>query len=276
VKRKIEDILMASGLVTRNTLDEALACQSRSGVNITQYLIAHGHLKEEALAEYISVQFGYPYFPLRAYEIPVAITELVPVSIVKKYWLIPVDKIQNTITLVMADPFDEDALTEVEKATGCKVQPFVGVLSGILGAIEKCYGINVGYEELKKTRAGSPLFVAEEKYAGVERRRSFRIEAKIGVHFPLQDEYKKSETKDVSMHGFLFESPSLLPIGSILVMDIDLPKNISFYPIPAIVKVARTIELPNKGFDVGVEIIKIAKEGLDKIIDYALSQKQRS
>ena len=271
MKRKIGEILMANGLITRKILDEALTYQSRSGGNITQYLIAHGYLKEEDLAKCISIQFGYPYLPLRSYEIPVGMTKLIPVSLVKKHWLIPVDKIQNIITLVMADPFDEEALAEVEKATGCKVQPFVGILSDILKAIEKYYGINVGYEELKKTMEESPLFVAEQKYAGVERRRSLRIQTKIEVHFPLQDAYKKSETKDVSMHGFLFESPNPLPLGSILVMDIDLPKDTSPYPIPVIVKVARTIELPNKGFDIGVEIIKIAKEDLDKIIKYALS-----
>jgi len=276
MKRRIGEILIANDLITRNILDEALAHQQCFGGNITQYLIAHGHLKEEDLAKCISVQFGYPYLPLRAYDVPESIIKIVPAEIVKKYWLIPVDKIQNIITLVMADPFDDDAINEVEKATGCKVQPFVGILSDILKAIEKYYRMNVGYEELKKAKESAPLFIVEEKYAGVERRRSFRIKAKIEVHFPLQDKYRKSETKDVSMHGFLFESPNILPIGSIVVMDIDLPKDINLYPIPVIVKVARAVELPNnKGFDIGVEIIKIAKEDLEKIINYALTQTKR-
>lgn len=272
MKRRIGEILIANGLITRSVLEEALTHQKRFGGNVTQYLIAHGHLKEEDLAKCISIQFGYPYLPLRAYDIPVSIAKIVPVEIVKKHWLIPVDKIQNILTLVMADPFDEDAINEVEKATGCKVQPFVGILSDILKAIERYYNINVGYEELKKAKESAPLFIAEEQYAGVERRRSFRIKAKIEVHFPLQNEYKKSHTKDVSMHGFLFESPNLLPIGSVIVMDINLPKDVSPYPIPAIVKVARTLALPKGGFDIGVETIKIAKEDLERIINYALTQ----
>ena len=272
MKRKIGEILIANGLITRKILDEALAHQKLNGGNVAQYFITNGYLKEEDLAKCISVQFGYPYLPLRAYDIPENIIKLVPVAIVKKYWLIPVDKIQHIITLVMADPFDEEALNEVEKATGCKVQPFVGILSDILKAIEKYYGINVGYEELKKTGEAVPLFIAEEKYIGVERRRSLRICAKITVHFPLQNEYKKSETKDVSMHGLFFESTNMLPIGSVLVMDVELPKDVNPYPIPVVVKVIRTIALPNKSFDIGVEIIKAAREDLEKIINYALSQ----
>ena len=275
MRRKIGEILIANGLIERKILDEALAHQKRYGGNITQYFIAHGYLKEEDLAKCISVQFGYPYLPLRAYDVPLNIVKMVPVAIVKKYWLIPIDKIQNIITLVMADPFDEEALNEVEKTTGCKVQPFVGILSDILKAIEKYYGINVGYKELKKPKEAVPLFIAEKKYAGVERRRSLRICAKITVHFPLQNEYKKSETKDVSMHGLFFESTNMLPIGSVLVMNVELPKNINPYPIPVVVKVVRTIEMPNKSFSVGVEIIKAAKEDLEKIINYALSQQSK-
>jgi hypothetical protein len=275
MKIRIGEILMANGLIERKVLDEALAHQKLYGGNVTQYLIVQGYLKEEDLAKCISVQFGYPYLPLRAYDIPADIIKLVPVAIVKKYCLIPVDRIQNIITLVMADPFDEEALNEVEKATECKVQPFVGILSDILKAIEKYYGINVGYEKLKKTGETAPLFIAEEKYAGVERRRSLRIRAKITVHFPLQNEYKTSETKNVSMHGLCFESTNILPTGSILVMDVELPKNINPYPIPIVVRVARTLELSNKSFDVGVEIIKVAREDLEKIIHYALSQQQK-
>jgi hypothetical protein len=273
MKKKIGDILIANGLIDRKTLDEALAHQKRYGDNITQHLIAHGHLKEEDLAKCISVQFGYPYLPLRAYDVPSEIIKLVPEAIVKKHWLIPVDKIQNIITLVMVDPFDEAALSEVEKATGCKVQPFVGILSDILKAVEKYYGINVGYDDLKKHRESAPLFIDGAKYAGAERRRSLRVRAKIAVHFPLQNEYKRSETKDVSMHGLSFESANMLPIGSALVMNVELPKNIYPYPIPVVVKVARVMELPNKSFDIGVEIIKVANEDLEKIINYALSQK---
>ena len=268
MKRSIGEILIANGLITRKDLDEALVHQHQHGGNVTQYLIVHGYLKEEELAKCISIQFGYPYLPLRAYEIPPAIVGMIPVSIVKKYWLMPVDKIQNIITLVMADPFDEEALNEVEKTTGCKAQPFVGILSDILKAIEKYYGIDVGYEGLKKVKEDAPLSIDGKKYAGIERRRSLRIRAKITVHFPLQNEYRRSETKDVSIHGFLFESPNMLPVGSVLVMNVELPKNVNPYPIPVIVKVVRTVELPNKSFDIGVEIIKIAREDLEKITHY--------
>lgn len=99
MKRKIGEILIANGLIARKTLDEALAYQKNYGGNVTQYLIGRGHLREEDLAKCISIQFGYPYLPLRAYDIPDIIVKLVPAEIVKKYWLIPVDKCRTFLPL---------------------------------------------------------------------------------------------------------------------------------------------------------------------------------
>lgn len=276
MKKKIGEILLSNGLIDRKVLDEALAFQAHHGGNVTKYLLEHNYLQEEDLARCISIQFGYPYLPLRAYDIPADIVKLVPAALAQKHWLMPIDKIENIITLVMADPFDESAISEIEKATNCKVQPFVGILSDILSAIEKYYKINVGYDNLKKDKKKAPLFIETGDYAGVERRRSVRIKASIEVHFPFQDTYKKSVTKDVSMHGFLFESSNILPAGSFIVLEVDLPKDASPYPIPSIVKVVRTVELANNRFDIGVEIVKIAREDLDRIINYAMSQAKGS
>lgn len=271
VKIKIGEILINYGLITREILDEALDYQAKFGGNITQYLIAHGYIKEEDLAKCVTIQFGYPYLPLRAYDIPPSIIRLIPPAIAQKYWLIPVDKIENIITLVMADPFDEEAIKEVEKATGCKVQPFVGILSDILKAIEKYYMINIGLDDLRKGKKLAPLFVISDSYVGIERRKAVRIKAKVEMHFPSQDKYKKSETKDVSTHGLLFESENMLPIGSYLILEIKLPKKFSLYPIAAVTQVVRATPLKNGRFDIGVKLINMAKEDIDKVIKYSVA-----
>ena len=38
----------------------------------------------------------------------------------------PVDKIKEILTVVMANPLDEEAINEIEKIVGCKVQPIRG------------------------------------------------------------------------------------------------------------------------------------------------------
>ena len=273
-KHKIGEILIDNNFIAREMLDEALEHQKKFGGNITQYLIAYGYIKEEDLAKCISQQFGHPYLPLRAYDIPREIIELVPSSVAERYWLIPVDKIENIITIVMANPLDEEAIKEVEAITRCTVQPFVGIFSDIIKAIEHYYNISIEDESLKKDKKAAPLFIYTKNYAGLEHRRSVRIKTNIEVHFPAQDVYKKAATKDVSMHGLLFESQNILPIGSYIVLEIDLPKDHSPYPIAAVVQVVRVMPLANKRFDVAVKIVKMEKDDADKTIRYAMSARQ--
>ena len=107
---------------------------------------------------------------------------------------------------------------------------------------------------------------------GVERRRSYRFPVKIGLRFTEHGKQQKTETKNISRFGFLFESQDKFAIGSILVMDMELPRDFSPRPVPVIVKVARISELGGGRYDVGVEIIKISATDLDKVIKYTISQ----
>ncbi|MCX5686657.1 MAG: PilZ domain-containing protein [Candidatus Omnitrophica bacterium] len=270
-KRKIGEILINSGFITKEMLAEALEYQKKCGGNVTQYLVSSGYIDEMNLARCISDQFNCPYLPLWAYDIPADIIALVPYQIAQKYWLLPVDKMANLLTVVMADPFDETAISEVEGLTNCKVQPFVGLLSDIIKAIERYYDVRIQNAELRKAKKSAPLFVYGKEYAGIERRRSVRINANIVVHFPAQNEYREAHTKDVSMHGLLFQSNRALPMGAFIVLQIELSKELSPYPIAAVAQVVRVMPIGEKKFDIGVNIIKIPKDDLDRIIRYALS-----
>ena len=272
-KRKIGEILIDNNFITREILSEALEYQKKFGSNVTQYLIAYGYVTEEEVAKCITLQFGYPYLPLRAYDIPKQILKLVPSDTAEKYWLIPVDKIGSIITVVMADPFDEEAIKEVEKITKCKVQPFVGILSDIIKAIERHYNIYIEDISLISDSKAVPLFISTKTYKGLEHRKSIRLKANITVHFPAQNLYRESKTKDVSRHGFLFESNNILPVGSYVVLEINLPEEFSPYPIAAVVQVIRVTPLANKKFDIAVKTINLARDDADRIIKYALTLK---
>jgi len=270
-KRKIGEILIENGFITKEMLAEALEYQKKFGGNITQYLVSSGYIDEMNLARCISDQFSCPYLPLWAYDISANIIALVPYQAAQKYWLLPVDKMANLLTIVMADPFDETAIAEVEKLTNCKVQRFVGLLSDIITAIERYYDIRIENAELRKGAKSAPLFIYDKEYAGIERRRSIRINANITIHFPVQDEYREAHTKDVSMHGLLFQSDKALPMGAFIVLQIELPGRSSPCPIAAVAQVVRVVPLGEKKFDIGVNIIKIPRDDLNRIMRHALS-----
>lgn len=149
-KKKIGQILLEYELITEEMLNEALEHQKKFGGGLTQYLLAFGYMTEDDLAQCVSWQFNVAYIPIRTYSIRDETVKLVPVDIAKEYWLIPLDKLGDVVTIVMFDPLNTQAIKKVEKASGCKVQPFIGVLSDIIEAIEQYYNIHIDDEELKK------------------------------------------------------------------------------------------------------------------------------
>ncbi|MDP2922257.1 MAG: PilZ domain-containing protein [Candidatus Omnitrophota bacterium] len=269
-KKKIGQILLERGFITRDMLNEALRCQSVSGGAITEYLFNAKYIQEEDLAKCITDQLGFPYLSLETYDIPEEIIKLIPVDIAAKYLLIPIDKMENVITVVMVDPLDVDVIEHAERLTGCRIQPFVGIISDIRRALKRYY--NVAMEDKIFERKGpTPISITADKYNSFERRRSVRLKAKIDVHFPVQDYYKNSKTKDISLHGLLFVSEKALPVNSYVTIQIDLSKEISPIPIAVVARIARVMPLSENKFDIGAEIIKIREEDAYTINKYAMA-----
>ena len=267
-RKKIGRILLENNFISKAILNEALEYWRKFGIGITQYLTVFGYISEEELAKCISEQFGLPYLPVNIYDIPRGIIDLVPLELVKKYWLIPIDQVEGIITVVMSDPLDKKAIKEVEDTTGCRVQPFVGIISHIVKAIENNYEVIIESMPSKK-RIRPSLFIDKEFYKGFERRRSDRLEVRIDAHISLKETHQEGTIKDVSLDGLLLESDEHLTINSCAIVHIKLPGKHSPYPIAAVVQIARVSALKNNKYSMGARIIKIPKEDMESIISYA-------
>lgn len=266
-KRKIGEILLARNLITEETLEKALEYQNQSGCGLTQYLLHYGYIDEAQLAECLCTQFAIPYLPLSSYEISEEIIKLVPVDIAQKYWLIPVDKQGDSLMVVMTDPLDNKAIQEVEEVTGLKIMPFVGIISEIAAALETYYKVLV-YNGTRGKKT-PPFFVKTENYTGFERRQAVRYNIKIDIRFPVRDSYEKSKTINVSRGGIAFESPADFPASAVVMLEVILPEEFSPFPIPVLVEVLRSKQLDKNKFEINSKIIKVSKQELSVIIDYA-------
>ena len=139
ITKRIGEVLLERGLITRKKLEEALAHQKEHGGLMGQVLIKLGMVTEEDVALALTAQYGFPYLPLDNYEIDVALTSLIPERVAREYCLIPIDRIGNALTLAMADPSNVKAIEDIEMMTKCVVQTFVSTPSDIESAIEKHY-----------------------------------------------------------------------------------------------------------------------------------------
>jgi type IV pilus assembly protein PilB len=139
ITKRIGEVLLERGVITRKELDKALAYQQEHGGLMGQVLIHLGFITEEEVALALTAQYGFPYLPLDNYEIDDSLMSAVPEEVATRYCLIPIDRIGNALTLAMADPSNVKVIEEVELMTKCMVQAFVSTPSDIAKAIQKYY-----------------------------------------------------------------------------------------------------------------------------------------
>lgn len=265
---RIVEILWERRIITREIWDRATEHEKKNGGTLVQFLLQYGFVNEKQLAQCVSAQFKIPYLPLGAYEISEEAIKTIPVDIAEKYWVMPVEKQGGTLMVVMINPLDTQAIKELEDITGLDIVPFVGIISEISTALRSYYQLYV-----KEQGAPAPkvpvYFIDTQTYTGAERRKTVRYGAKINVSFPIRGRYKKSQTINVSREGFAFACDEPLEAGTVLTLEIDLPRGYSALPISAVAEVLRCIKKGKKDFEIAVRTLKISKQEVGVIINYA-------
>lgn len=141
--KKLGEILLEHGALNEKQLDEALKEQRSQGGLIGEVLIRLGFVKEEDIVVALATQFNFPYLPIDNFEINSQAVKTVPSELVCQYLCIPIDRIQTILTVVMSDPSNANAIQEIEKVSGCRVQPFVGTVTQIKKAIKRHYQVTL-------------------------------------------------------------------------------------------------------------------------------------
>ncbi len=141
VSKQLGELLLERRLIDQSQLESALKLQKEKGGLIGQILVMLGYVKEEDIAQAITVQYGFPFLSLENYEINQEALQLIPASVALQYNIIPVDKIGNMLTVAMSNPLNLQAVEDVEMITKCQVQVFVSTLTAVTEAIKKYYGV---------------------------------------------------------------------------------------------------------------------------------------
>ena len=139
VNRRLGDLLVADGLLTPAQLQKALSEQRGSTEKLGSILIKLGFINEEQLIGFLSRQYGVPSITLAQLDIDPAVLRLVPAPIAKKYEVIPVRKMGNSLALAMADPTNVFALDDIAFMTNLQVLPLVASQTAVRKAIDRNY-----------------------------------------------------------------------------------------------------------------------------------------
>jgi type IV pilus assembly protein PilB len=138
-KELLGQILLKRNLITRDQLKQALKLQKKERGYIGDVLIKHGFIEEKDVMVALVVQCNFPYIAIDQYEIDLRILQLVPKEIACRFHLIPLERVGDVLSVVMANPLDFSAKEELQKLTQCCIAPFIATRIEIDKAINRCY-----------------------------------------------------------------------------------------------------------------------------------------
>jgi type IV pilus assembly protein PilB len=138
-RRALGEILVDSGTVTEDQIQEALQIQKERGEPMGKVLVELGYVTENQILMALGEQAGMDVVDLDAANIPPELIELVSKSVAAVYRVFPVKLDGGTLTVAMADPLNVSTLDDLRFLLNCEVRGAVSNDDAVTRAIDKHY-----------------------------------------------------------------------------------------------------------------------------------------
>lgn len=120
--KKLGQILLSMAVVTEKQLAEATVLQAKSDKRLGQILVDKGYISDNDRLTALSWQLGIPNFKLRPGLYESAAVNLVSREVARRLEVLPMFKVNDTLTIATNDPQSITALDELQELSGCKLR----------------------------------------------------------------------------------------------------------------------------------------------------------
>lgn len=138
-KKQIGQLLLESGLLTDIQLNEALVYQREHGLVLGRAVVSMGLVAERDLLKVLGDHLGLPSLDISKYSIQDEALMLVDEDFARKYSIIPLFLIENTLTIATADPLNIEVIDELSRASGMEIMLVLSIELEIERAIDLYY-----------------------------------------------------------------------------------------------------------------------------------------
>lgn len=164
-KVRLGELLVNSGVLTNEQLQQALDNPARQGKKLGEFLVDEGIVSEDDLARALSKQLDLDMIDLQSATVDKEVLNLVPVNVLKKNKIFPFaykENNFNVLMVAMADPLDYNAIDDINIITNFQVEPVVATTRSIMLAIDKYFGQEEVTEALAAYAKEKKLDVVED------------------------------------------------------------------------------------------------------------------
>ena len=144
VKKRLGEMLVESGLLSDEKLQQALIDQKKAGLKLGQFLTRQGIVNEQQIIDMLSQQLKIQKYHPDNYPLDVNLIRQIPIEVAQKCQLAPLKKKGRLLTIAMVDPLDINALDSIEVLTNAEVEPVVCSEREVNQLINSLYGMQSG------------------------------------------------------------------------------------------------------------------------------------
>ncbi len=142
-RKRLGELLCERSYLDDVALERALLQQKTANKKLGQVLLDSGYITRKQLNETLAHQAGIATADLDDISILPDVISLVPAELVSKYSILPMKRQNGQLILAMTDPFETQAIEEIRIVTGCSIRRRYGSPAEMERAILKFYGSNV-------------------------------------------------------------------------------------------------------------------------------------
>ncbi len=165
---RLRRVLYGGTYLDENQVKELIETQQEMGGSLYESLRKQENLSPVDRVAFLCDIFAHlAYLDVSGYRIPTSMLTLVSRKLAEKHRLLPVARMEGTLTVAMSNPLDLAALDEISKHTDCDVLVVVSTDDQIKIAIEQNYQ-QLEAEEQAKVRLTEHAASEEEMQAAVE------------------------------------------------------------------------------------------------------------
>jgi type IV pilus assembly protein PilB len=134
------EFLIEKGLISQEQLSEASGIAKTKGEKVQDVLVELGYVTAEQAMQALADMNHYEFFDLRDVPIPPAVVELVPESVARENFIIPLVEEDDALKVLVSDPNDIETIDKLQFILNRKINIALATKESIVEAINRNYG----------------------------------------------------------------------------------------------------------------------------------------
>ncbi len=165
MNKKLGEMLIEAGILSKDKLAEALERQKETGKRLGELIVDMQLALEDEIEQVLANQLGLQRIDLYEEKIEPEVARLLPPDMIKRHQAFPVRREGNKLIVAMVDPLNLLALDDIRLSTGNEIEPRITSPSAIQFAFDQFFGVSheaqKSIEEFQKDRIKKGYIIDE-------------------------------------------------------------------------------------------------------------------